>query len=283
MPNVYYVDGAFVTADDAQIPVTDLAILRGYGIFDFMRTYHGQPFHLDSHLDRLYRSADAISLHMPWSRDEVKEIVLQTLARNDHAESTEFNVRIIVTGGDSPDFITPGHDPRLIVLVTPSHPPADHYYINGAKIITVSESRYLPNAKSLNYIPAIRALRIAREKDAIEAIYVNPTSHALEGTTTNLFAFFGDTLVTPEDDAILPGITRGVVLELATGHYPINIRDLHVTDLYSADEVFITASNKQVMPVVQVDDRRIGDGKPGRRTRHLMTLFGELTGIPLPV
>jgi branched-chain amino acid aminotransferase len=276
---IFYVDGQFIDSENATIPITDLAVLRGYGVFDFMRTYNGEPFHLDQHIARLFRSAEELGMAMPWTQQEVIDIVMQTVAKN---TLDECNVRIVVTGGESLDFITPEEKPRLAVLVTPASPPAAHYYTDGAKIITVRESRYLPLAKSLNYIPAIRALKVARQVGAVEAIYVDDESHALEGTTTNLFAFFDGTLVTP-DAGILPGITRQVVLDLVDGVYPVEIRPLTLDVLYQADEVFISASNKQVMPVVQVDDTVIGDGKPGAHTRRVMALFGEHTGVPLPM
>lgn len=278
MGDIYYVDGRFVPAEEACIPVSDLAVLRGYGIFDFLRTYNGQPFHLDAHIDRLFQSANEIGLAMPWTHEQIKAIVYETLACNDHPE---YNVRIVVTGGDSPDFLMPQGESRLAVMVTKAVPPADHYYTHGAKIITVRDTRYLPRAKSLNYIPGIRALKYGRERGAVEAVYVNPDSRALEGTTTNLFAFLGDTLITPEE-SILPGITRQVVFELVEGVFPLDVRDLHLDELYGADEVFITASNKQIMPIVQVDDVVIGSGAPGERTRHIMALFGEYTGVALP-
>ncbi len=278
MAEIYYVDGKFVQSDAAMIPVTDLAVLRGYGVFDFMRTYNRQPFHLEQHIERLFSSADAIGLEMIWTRDEITDIVMQTVEYNPHL--TELNVRIVVTGGESADFITPLERPRLAVLCTQAVPPAEHLYQDGAKIITVNETRYIPQSKSINYIPAIRALREARQQNAVEAIYVAPDSRALEGTTTNLFIFQGGTLITPQED-ILPGITRGVVLQLAEGVYPIDIRDIHLEELYAADEAFLSASNKQVMPIVQVDDRMIADGKPGPRTRDLMLRFGELTGVAL--
>jgi branched-chain amino acid aminotransferase len=280
MGDIYYIDGEFVDSAQATIPVTDLAVLRGYGVFDFMRTYNGEPFHLDAHIERLFRSAEGVDLEMPWSPDEIAAIVRETVARNPHRE---FNVRIVVTGGETLDSITPNGSPRLLVLVTAARPPADHYYIDGAKIITVRASRYLPQAKSINYIPAMRALKKARVHGAIEAVYVNTRSNALEGTTTNIFTFLGDTLVTPPDDEILPGITRGVVLELVKDVYPLQIRDVTLDEFYRADEIFITASNKQVMPIVQVDDVTIGAGVPGERTRHIMTLFAELTGVPFPM
>jgi branched-chain amino acid aminotransferase len=274
MSDIFYIDGRFIERDEASIPVTDLAVLRGYGIFDFMRTYNGEPFHLADHVARLFRSAELIDLAMPWTQDEVIGIVRETLARSPHAES---NIRIVVTGGDALDFITPDERPRLLVMVTAARPPAEHYYTDGAKLITVRDARYIPGAKSINYIPAIRALKKARAAGAVEAVYVNDTSHALEGTTTNVFAFFGETLVTPEA-GILPGITRGVVLKLVDGVYPVQIRPLPLEDLYGADEVFISASNKQIMPIVQVDHVTIGGGAPGPHTRRVMDLFAEYTG-----
>ncbi|MBC8100829.1 MAG: aminotransferase class IV [Armatimonadetes bacterium] len=271
MQNVYYIDGDFVTSDDARLPVADLAVLRGYGVFDFMRTYGGQPFHLDAHLDRLLRSAEQIDLDVPWTHAELRAIVEATVERNDHAES---NVRIVLTGGATDDFITPLNQPRLMVLVTPAALPPAHYYTDGVKIITERTERYLPGAKTLNYIPAIRALKRARAADAIEAIYVDAQGRASEGTTTNLFAFFGDTLVTA-GEGVLPGITRSVVLQLAADIFSVQQRDLPLSELLTADEVFITSSNKQVMPVVQIDATRIADGVPGVRTRRLMQRFTE--------
>lgn len=277
MTNIFYIDGEFVEDNAALLPATDLAVLRGYGVFDFMRTYGGKPFHLDRHLERLRRSAELIDLEFPWTQDELKAIVTETIDRNDHAES---NVRIVVTGGVSDDFITPKGQPRLMVMVTPARQLPESWYTDGAKILIEPTERYMPGAKSLNYIPAIRALKRAQAVGAIEAVYMDRKNRVLEGTTTNIFAFFGDRLVTPSED-ILPGITRGVVLELAEPMYEIEIRDLHIDELLRADEVFITASNKQVVPIVQVDDNIIGTGKPGAHTRHIMQLFAAHTGATI--
>ncbi len=278
MSDIFYVDGEFVKAEEACIPVTDLAVLRGYGIFDFLRTYHGKPMHPEANIQRLFNSAEEIGLKMPWSPDEVLSIVKQTLDKNDHAES---QIRIVVTGGSSTNDITPGNAPRLLVLVTPVHSPPDQFYTDGAKIVTVRASRYLPSAKTINYIPAIRALEVAKAHDAVEAIYVNLASQALEGTTTNLFIFQGNVLITPEEN-ILPGITRTTLLKLVQDVFIVEIRNIHLDELYQADEVFITAANRQVMPIVRVDDQTIGTGKPGAHTRRVMALFGEYTGVPLP-
>jgi branched-chain amino acid aminotransferase len=270
---IYYVDGKFVPAEEAVIPVDDLAILRGYGIFDFMRTYHGKPIFLREHIERLEHSASQIGMDLPWSRGELTTIVNQTLAKNSHAES---NIRIVVTGGSSPDFITPQENPRLLVLVTALPKLPAEWYRDGVKIISIDSTRNIPGAKSIDYIPATIALREARRHNAIEAVYVDRNGYLLECTTSNLFVFLGDTLATP-GRSILSGITRRVVLELTKGLYSTDIRDIHRDELNAAQEIFITGSNKEIVPVVKVDDAIIGEGKPGHRTLRIMDAFSTYT------
>ncbi len=273
--NVFYVDGQFIAQDSAALPVTDLAILRGYGVFDFMRTYGGKPFMLEEHLARLRRSAALIDLPVPWGDDELKQIVLETVARNPHLE--EANVRIVVTGGESPNFLIPQDKPRLLVLVTPSVQIPQHYYTHGVKAITEVAARYIPEAKTINYIQAVRAMRRAKAQDAAEVLYISADGLALEGTTTNVFGVYGQTLVTPKD-GILHGITRKVVLRLLHENgYTVDERALPLQELLRADEVFITASNKQVMPVVQIDDAPIGSSRPGAVTQQVMALYHAYT------
>lgn len=276
--SIYYIDGEFVDENDALIPATDLAVLRGYGVFDFTRSYGGVPFKLAEHVTRLRRSAEHIELSLPYSEEEIADIVMQTVKRNNYPECT---VRIVITGGAAADGITPAGKPRLLVFIAPLKTIDPRSYTDGVKVITEQVERYIPEAKTLNYIPAIKALRHAAKVNAIEAIYVNREGYALEGTTTNLFAFFGDTLVTP-DISILNGITRSVVLELAEQHFHVIQRPIKLVELLTADEVFITASNKQLMPVVSINETVIASGKPGLRTRKLMGLFGALTGEPIP-
>lgn len=268
---IYYIDGAFVPQEEAQIPVGDVAVLRGFGIFDYTRTYGGRPFKLAEHLARLSRSAAMLDLALPWSESEIGEIVLETLRRN---QLPEAGVRVVVTGGDSRDGIMPGDHPRLLVLITPFRPSPEIWYSEGVKIITVEEERYLPGAKSINYIPAILALREARRLNAVDALYVDRSGAVREGTTTNYFIFSGGRLITPED-RLLWGITRQVILELAREDFPVEIREIRRDELYSADEIFLASSNKEVCPVVQVDDRTIGSGKPGPHTLRLLEIFRE--------
>ncbi len=263
--STYYVDGSFVQSDQAVIPVDDLAVLRGFGVFDLVRTYNGKPFFLKEHIERLRNSAAEIGLHMPWTTRELIGIVSETLAKNSHRES---NIRIVVTGGSSPDFTTPQDNPRLLVLVSPLPELPAAWYSDGVKIITLVTERFKPGAKSINYIPATIALEEARRKDAIEALYLDRQDYVLEGTTSNVFAFIGKALITPGRD-ILSGITRQVVLAVAAEHFEVHIRDISRQELMQANEVFITGTNKGVVPVIQVDDTVIGRGAPGPLTRQL--------------
>jgi len=271
--SIYYVDGKFVPADQAVIPVDDLAVLRGYGVFDLVRTYGGKPFFLKKHVERLRNSAAEIKLHMPWTTRELIGIVNETLSKNSHPES---NIRIVVTGGSSPDFTTPQNKPRLLVLVSPLPELPAAWYSEGVKLITLVTERFKPGAKSINYIPATIALEKARRQGAIEALYLDRQDFVLEGTTSNIFAFRGRTLITPGRD-ILSGITRQVVLSVAAKHFEVEIRDISRQELLGADEVFITGTNKGVVPVIQVDDTPIGRGTPGTLTRELTAELARQT------
>jgi branched-chain amino acid aminotransferase len=269
----YYVDGKFLPADQAAIPVDDLAILRGIGVFDLMRTYNGRILFLKEHVDRLFDSARRIGLGLPWSAAEVHRVVVDTLSRN-HLE--EANVRIVVTGGSSPDFMTPAGKPRLIVIVSPLPKLPEWWYTQGVKVIGWQGERPMPGAKSIDYVAASMAMRKAKEQEAVEVIYVDREGNALEGSTSNLFAFIGDSLVTPER-GILSGITRQAVLVLAAKYHAVQLCDIPFAELLQAPEVFITGTNKGVVPVVQIDDTVIGDGAPGERTLKLMKALQALT------
>lgn len=271
--DVYYIDGRYCPADQSVVPVDDLAIARGYGVFDFLRTYNGKPFYLQQHLQRLQGSARQIGIKLPWQLDELRDIVLETLRRNNHSES---NIRIVVTGGSSPDFTTYQGQPRLMVLVTPIIRLPRQWYTQGVKIITVTVERFLPTAKSINYIPAMMALENARQQDAAEAVYVDQTGCILEGTTSNLFLFAAEKLVTAASE-VLPGITRQVVMDIIKGSWELDLRPVKLSELLAAEEAFLTSSNKEILPVTRVNETLIANGKPGKRTRRLMKLFSEFT------
>ncbi|MBT8338803.1 MAG: branched-chain amino acid aminotransferase [Desulfatitalea sp.] len=275
---VYYVDGDFLPAEKAVIPVDDLAVVRGIGVFDLLRTYGGKPLFIKEHVARLFESARQINLTLPWSQAHVCATAIETLKRNTVDEA---NIRIIATGGSSSDFITPAGRPRLIVMVTPLPEAPRWWYEKGVKVITLITERRIPGAKSIDYIPAAMALSRAQAQGAVDAVYVDRNGNALEGTTSNLFAVIDDRLVTA-GRGILAGVTRRAVIDLAAELLPVDIRDLPLAELLTAQEVFLTGTNKGLLPVVQVDDTTIADGVPGPRTRRIMkalaTLFIDSSG-----
>ena len=270
--NIYYVDGQFLPSNKAVIPVDDLAILRGYGVCDIMRTYEGKAYFLSEHIQRLAKSAKETSLHFPWTTDELETIVLDTLQKNTPID--EANIRIIVTGGSSTDFFTHQDNPRLIVMVTPIPPLPPQWYTKGIKVITHLQERSMPTAKVISYMSAAMALKKAKAQGAIEVIYLNSNQNALEGTTSNLFAFIDGVLTTPKDH-VLKGITRQLILSLGQKQFKVQERPLPLSELLKADEIFITGTNKGVVPVVQVDSHPIGDGLPGKNTKKIIKLVKE--------
>ena len=265
--NTYYVDGEFRPENEATIPVTDLALLRGLGAFELLRTQNGKPFGLKEHLARLQASVDRIGIGLPMPLERISDIVGETLRRNQ--ADGESNIRIIVTGGSSPDFLTPQGKPRLIVLVSNLPVQPEWWYTKGISIITVEVERAMTGAKSINYVDAAIAIRQAKEQGAVEAVYVDSGGLVREGTTSNVFIFIGDTLITP-GEKILKGITRKIVLDLAAPLYPVEIRDIPLDMFSVAEEVFITGTNKGIVPVVTINGKPVSDGLPGHRTRQLM-------------
>ncbi|RTZ97186.1 MAG: branched-chain amino acid aminotransferase [Deltaproteobacteria bacterium] len=280
--DIYYLDGKFVTEDNAMISARDLIVLRGFGVFDFLITYNKRPFHLKDHVQRLENSAAEIGLTLTHTGAEICDIVEETVRRNTH--HNESNIRIVYTGGVSSDGLIPEGNGKLMVMVTPKRKLPGSWYTQGAKIITLDIERFMPGAKSTNYLTAVWAVRQARRQEAIEAVYVDRNQRILEGTTTNFYFFEHNKLVTTHSD-ILPGITRSVILDLMKDHFEIELRDIAKDEIKSMKEVFISASNKEVVPVIRINDTVIGDGKPGPGTRKVMQIFRAYTtaygqGIP---
>jgi branched-chain amino acid aminotransferase len=221
---------------------------------------------------RLERSAAAIGLDLMWSTEELEEIAMATFRRNTLPDAA---IRIVVTGGPSSNFMTPQGRPSLIVMIHPVQPYSDEVFQRGAKVVTTTVERAMPEVKSINYIGAIFAMKSAEVVGAIEAIYRTPQDIVTEGTRSNLFLLVGDRLITPSE-GVLAGITRQAVMEAAAAEFEVCVETVRYADLISAEEVFLTSTTKEVMPVVQVDDQIIGDGVPGPKTRRVLELFQAL-------
>ncbi|MFY7843410.1 MAG: aminotransferase class IV [Rhabdochlamydiaceae bacterium] len=273
---MFYINGVFLE-EEPKISSMDLGLIRGYGVFDFMRTYQGHPFHLEDHLLRLQYSAKIIDLNLPESIDDIHKIVEILMTKH---TSQEANIKIILTGGVSPDHLMPAQNHTFIIQTYPLKPfPAD-FHQKGIKVISTPFSRTFPKSKTLNYIGAILALKKAQEAKAQEAIYVDDHKQILEATTSNIFAIKKGVLITPLSENILIGITREVVLRICQNHFPIEIRSLTLKELLECDEIFISSSNKEIMPVIQVDDSIIGTGVVGPYTKKIKKLFFNYTQSP---
>ncbi len=268
----WYVDGRWVHPNEATLSISDLAVLRCYGIFESLRTYNRRPFCLDEHLERLYRSASIIELDVPYTRDLIVHIVQEAIDRNSYSHAL---IRLFVTGGESEDGIMPTGKVVLAVLITPLGERDTEGFARGMKLITTPLQRALTEAKTSNYVTAIRALKEATRHGANDALFVNEQGHVLEATRSNFFVFRGDTLITPRTEVLI-GVTRNVVLSLARGRFAIEERPILLEELSTVDEAFLTSSSKEITPIVQIDDWTIGDGKPGPRTYELEQHFIEL-------
>ncbi len=270
---VFYVKGKYVPRSQAFMSVSDLGLLRGYGVFEYMRTYNREPFRLKDHLERMWNSARVIDLDLPWSMEELTEIIYGTLDRNPDGEQ---GIRIVVTGGESPDSYTLTEEPSLIVMVKPATVYPKEFFTEGVKVITFTAKRDTPEAKTLNYIDAVRALKRARPEGAVDAIYTSD-GVLYECTVCSFFAVKDGGIITAGSQ-VLDGITRRTVLEVVEGRIPVEYRFVKVSEIPSLDETFLTSSSHEVVPIVTIDQTKIGDGRPGPVTREIMGLFREYTG-----
>jgi len=265
---IYYVNGEFVPAEKASLPVTDLGILRAYACFDYFRTFGGHPLTLKLNIQRLRKSCSLIELDFYWTDDEISAIIMETLRRNQKTPTEDWGLRIIVTGGKSDAerfFLVATGKPSLIILALPVSQLEPKIDLNGVKIISIDMNRVFITAKTTNYITALMAKKIAQKADAFEALYVNQGMIS-ECTTSNIFAFYKDKLCTP-DTNILLGITRHLILGLAKEKFEVEIGPMSYEKLLKADEVFITSAGKILLPVVQIDNHKVGNGKPGPRAQ----------------
>lgn len=280
MPSTVMIDGTPVAPERAVVSVFDRGFLYGDSVFESLRTYRGRPFDLDLHLARLARSAARVLIPLPIGLALLEREVLQAI---DAHPSAERYVRVTLTRGVGRSL---GLDPELadtplrVIAVTDLKLPPAALYERGIRAITYrierpSDTVGVADAKIGNYLLAILAMRAARAAGAEEALLESANGELLEGTTSNLFTVFGGKLRTPpESSALLPGITRAHILELARrAGIPVELRVIPKAELAGADEVFICSSIRELVPVVAVDSKPVGSGEPGPLTRELLRLY----------
>lgn len=285
-----FIDGEFLPEKDAKISVFDHGLLYGDGVFEGIRFYNGRVFKLEEHIERIFDSAKAIHLNIGFSHAEMCQAVIDTIKAN---ELTDGYVRLVITRGAGGLGLSPYRCEKESVIVIASkitlYPAED--YQNGLKLVTCSTRRpahdtLSPAVKSLNYLSNVMAKIEAIAAGAEEGVMLNANGLVAECTGDNVFIVKRGLIFTPPVSAgMLDGITRRVVIDLArrSGH-TLTEQELSRYDLYTADEVFLTGTAAEVIPVRVYDERVIGDGKPGPVTKSLMEDFRkmvETTGTPI--
>lgn len=284
-----FLNGEFVPESEAKVSIFDHGFLYGDGVFEGIRAYNGRIFRLEDHVDRLYESAKAIMLDIPMSKEEMSELILEACRVN---KLTNAYMRPIIARGVG-DL---GLDPRkcknatVAIIARPFGALYGDKYEKGLKLCTVSTRRNSPNSlspniKSLNYLNNILARIEVNAQNCDEGIMLDQTGYVSEATADNIFTIKNGTVVTPPTANSLKGITRQAVIDIARDEgYDVVEAPLTLFDIYNADELFITGTAAEVAPCVVVDGRQIGDGTPGRVTKHLIEGFRKLTqstGTPI--
>jgi branched-chain amino acid aminotransferase len=275
------IDGRPMAAESATVSVFDRGFLYGDSVFETLRTYAGLPFALDRHLARLAQSAARVFIELPVSIEQIGREVASAIVGAGNVESY---VRVTVTRGVGESMgLDPGlsRHPLRVVIVTALKSPPPATYLDGVTVVTyrterVTDHSSAAGAKVGNYLMAVLANRVAHAAGAAEALIVDGRECVVEGATSNVFAVLDDgVLVTPpESDGILLGITRETVLTVADElGVPVRLASLPLTELQGASEVLVSSSIRELVPVVSIDGRRVGTGKPGPLARQLLAAF----------
>lgn len=283
MESIIYVDGQYLPQSQAKISVLDHGVLYGDGVFEGIRLYSRNLFRLKEHLDRLWDSAHAIILDIPGTREQMAEIVAETCRRNNLENGY---IRLVVTRGIGELGLSPEkcNSPSVFCIASSIKLYPDEYYENGLEIITAATRRISPDAfsvriKSLNYLNNVMAKINATNAGMLEALMLNAEGYVLEATGDNVFLVKGGRLLTvPTYMGALRGITRDAVVDLARDSgIPFAEQPITLYEVYTADEMFLTGTAAEVIPVSKVDGRPIGNGRPGEITKRLLQRFHEIT------
>ena len=278
-----YINGKLLDKNEATISVFDHGLLYGDGVFEGIRSYNGLIFKLTEHLLRLYESAKSIELSIPISLPELTEAIIRTLKAN---QLKDAYIRLVVTRGVGDLGLDPAKcpSPTIIIITDKIALYPEEYYKNGLELITASTRRSIPEAvnpqiKSLNYLNNILAKIEATNSGVMEAIMLNQNGYLVECSGVNIFVVKKEQVLTPPCFlGALKGITRDAIIELAREE-KLEVREEIMTrhDLFNSDESFLTGTAAEIIPVVKVDGRTIGNGKPGKITARLLKKFRQLT------
>ena len=278
---IVYLDGKYVDSTEAKVSVFDHGLLYGDGVFEGIRLYNGNVYRLDDHLERLEQSCKAIMLDVPLARAAMAQAVCETCRQN---KLTSGYIRLVITRGVGDLGLAPWlcEKPTLFIIASKVSLYPQEHYDNGLSIVTVPTRRIAPDAlpptiKSLNYLNNILAKIEARQAGALEAIMLNAQGYVAECTADNVFIIQKGEILTPAASAgALKGITRATIFDIAR-ELGLLIREADLTrhDIWCADECFLTGTGAEVIPVVKLDSRVIGNGKPGPITARVLASFRQ--------
>ncbi|PIR41435.1 MAG: aminotransferase IV [Candidatus Yanofskybacteria bacterium CG10_big_fil_rev_8_21_14_0_10_46_23] len=270
---ICFLNGQFLPITEAKISVQDLGLSRAFGVFDSIRLYRGQPLHLEDHLNRFRESANVINLELPDNFEEMPAVIKALFEKNNANFKTDAFVKIILTGGPSPDSFSYSRDhSTLMALMFGLSDNLAIEQTEGVKAITQEYKRIFPEAKTLNYTVRFALQDKIKSAGAKELVYIHD-GKILEGSMSNFFLIKDNLLVTP-DSGILKGVTRKVALHLAQeANFEIQERPVLLSELASAQEAFITSTAREITPLVQLDETVIGGGQPGVKTKQLIETF----------
>ncbi|BFG70990.1 branched-chain-amino-acid transaminase [Sediminibacterium sp. KACHI17] len=246
---VSYINETFIESTAASIPVNDLGLQRGYGVFDFLRVKGQQPFFLQQHIDRLYRSLELMRLHLSYSKEELINIIQSLIDQNQLSHS---GIRITVTGGASPDGYTPV-DPHLIIVQQSIPEPPQAMLTGPYKLVTYQYRRQLPEVKTTDYLMAIWLQPWVKEQGAHDVLY-HDNGWVSECPRSNFFIITKENVLVTPHEGMLKGVTRSNILKVAKGIMKVEERAVSLEDIRSAKEAFISSSTKRLIPVTGIDD-----------------------------
>lgn len=259
------INGQLFEYEKASLHVSDLAILRGYGVFDFFRVVAGQPVCLEDYLQRFFRSAALMGLHSPLDKYELESTIFQILHANKCAEC---GIRLVLTGGLAEDGYTPTN-PNLLVLAHPFVPAPSQQYEQGVSLMTYPHQRECPEAKTINYLTGIR-LQPTLQAKGFDYLLYHDGDAVRESDRANFFMISQENKLVTPNHKILLGITRKRILEVAVNQMEVEEREISLPELLVCKEAFLSGSNKSILPVRKINDHLIGNGCPGVITRQLM-------------
>jgi len=272
MNHYCYFNGQILPEDDIRFQINDLGILRGYSVFDYLRTYNFIPFLLQDYLVRFENSVKSIDLSLPISKEEITEKIEELLFwRADKTQ--DVGIRLLMTGGYSENGYNAPEHPNFLIRIEDLKPKPRSDYEQGVKVITHQYQRELPEIKTTNYSRALIIHKAMQVQKAVDALY-HLDGNISECTRNNFFLFKGNTLVTPKNN-ILRGITRRTVLDLAASKFQVEERDIYLEELKEATEAFKTGTNTRVLPVIQIDELKINKKQVGPNTKALIQMFAD--------